>query len=73
MLTKQEMSALRSYWEMPIRIRNGNIELKKGNCWGILCSVEDGKMNAKICMDLKSASHPQAGLNQKEPLLSQEN
>lgn len=47
-LTAKEKTYLSKYWNMPIRIKNGNIEAKKGECWGILCSVEEGKKNAQM-------------------------
>lgn len=50
-LTTKERTALESYWNMPIRIKGNNIEAKKGECWGILCSFEEGKKNAQIIIE----------------------
>ena len=47
-LTTKEKHALKSWWNMPIRVKEGNIEAKKGECWGILCSIEEGKKNAQM-------------------------
>lgn len=49
-LTRQERKALSLYWRSPLRIKNGNVELKKGECWGILCSVTEGKKNAQMIL-----------------------
>ena len=49
-LTKRERAALRSLWKLPLRVKDGNIELKKGECWGILCSTVEGKVNAEIIL-----------------------
>jgi hypothetical protein len=50
-LTKLEREALKSNWQMPLRVKNGNVELKKGDCWGILCTIEEGKTNAKMIIE----------------------
>lgn len=50
-LTQKERNALKGYWNIPIRVKNGNIEAKKGECWGILCSLEEGKKNAQIIIN----------------------
>lgn len=50
-LTKTERNALRLWWGMELRIRNGNVELKKGNCWGVLCDIEQGKKEAQIIIN----------------------
>jgi len=51
-LTTKERAVLKVHWQQkPLRIKNGNIELKKGDCWGILCSVEEGKKNAQIIIE----------------------
>ena len=50
-LTPKERAVLKSYWKMPVRIKDGNIELYKRGMWGILCNVEEGKKNAKIIID----------------------
>jgi hypothetical protein len=47
-LTQKEKQALKNYWGMSLRIKNGNVELKKGECWGILCSIENAKENAQL-------------------------
>lgn len=47
-LTKLEKEALRRHWGMPLRIKDGNVELKKGSAWGILCSIENAKKNAQL-------------------------
>jgi len=50
MLTIQERNALKTWWRCPLRIKNGNIELKKGDCWGMLCNAEEGKKNAQLLL-----------------------
>jgi hypothetical protein len=50
-LTPKERAALKSYWKMPVRVKNGNVELYKRSAWGILCSIEEGKKNAKMIID----------------------
>jgi hypothetical protein len=47
-LTTKEKAALKSWWHMPVRVKDGNVELKKGESWGILCSIEEGKKNAQM-------------------------
>ena len=51
MLTKLERQALKGYWQMPLRVKDGNVELKKGDCWGILCSESEGKENAQMIIE----------------------
>lgn len=50
-MTNKELKALAKHWQYPARVRNGNVELKKGNCWGVLCSVSDGRENAQILIE----------------------
>lgn len=50
-LTRQERKALSNYWQLPLRVKDGNVELKKGECWGILCSIKEGKKNAQIIIE----------------------
>jgi len=51
-LTAKEKAVLKAHWQQkPLRVKNGNIELKKGECWGILCSVEEGKKNVQIIIE----------------------
>ncbi len=50
-MTRQEKSVLSHYWGMLLRCKNGNVELKKGKTWGILCSIEEGKKNAQLLID----------------------
>ena len=49
-LTQQERKVLQAHWNKPLRTKNGNIELKKGECWGILCGMVEGKKNAQILL-----------------------
>jgi len=50
-LTQKERQALKMHWQAPLRVKNGNIELKKGVCWGILCSIKEGKENAQMIIE----------------------
>ncbi len=47
-LTAKEKKVLRVFWNMSLRVKDGNVELKKGDCWGILSSIENAKENAQI-------------------------
>ena len=47
-LTTKERQVLKNYWGMPLRVKAGNVELKKGECWGILCSIKDAKENTQM-------------------------
>ena len=35
-LTKRELNILKRYLMMPVRVKNGNVEAKKGDCGGIV-------------------------------------
>jgi hypothetical protein len=50
-MTRKEKSVLSHYWGMPLRCKNGNVELKKGELWGMLCSIEEGKKNAQLLIE----------------------
>lgn len=50
-LTQKEREALKQYWQMPVRVKDGNVELYKRGCWGILCNIEEGKKNAQIIIE----------------------
>jgi len=49
-MARKERVALSQHWGMPLRCKNGNVELKKGESWGVLCSIEEGKENAQIIL-----------------------
>ena len=50
-LTPKEKKALKIYWQMKIKVKDGNVLAKKGECWGILCSLEEGKTNAQMLIE----------------------
>ena len=50
-LTPKEKKVLETYWQMKIKVKDGNVLAKKGECWGILCSLKDGKENAQILIE----------------------
>lgn len=51
-LSAKEKITLSAWWgNVPVRVKDGNVELKKGDCWGILCSIADGKKSAAIIME----------------------
>jgi len=45
-----EKMALSGYWKCSLRVKNGNVELKKGSCWGILSNILEAKKNAQILL-----------------------
>ena len=55
-LTRTEINALKSWWKTPIRVKDGNVESKKGQCWGILCSAEKGKKEAQLIIERSKKS-----------------
>lgn len=56
-LSAKEKAALSAWWgNVPLRVRDGNVELRKGDCWGILCSIAEGKKNAAIIIEKEKAS-----------------
>lgn len=50
-LTQKERSTLKSHLGgVPLRLKNGNIELKKGESWDVLYGIEEGKEIAQEIM-----------------------
>lgn len=42
------LRVLSQYWGMPVRSNGGYLEAKKGDCWGVLCSIAEAYENAQI-------------------------
>ncbi len=47
-LTRLERKDLSVWWGTRIRVRHGNVEAKKRQCWGVLCSLRAAKENAQL-------------------------
>ena len=50
-LRSVHLRVMSNYWGAPVRSKDGNLEVKKGECWGVLCSVSDALENAKILIE----------------------
>jgi len=51
-LTQLERAALISWYGMPIRVtKDGEVHMKKGNCWGYYDEVESAKKEAHIIIE----------------------
>ncbi len=51
MIKTTDLKKLSNYIGIPLRIKNNYVEGKKGNCWGIYCSLaqaEEGIKQLKI-------------------------
>jgi hypothetical protein len=50
-LNTKQKTALEKHWGMRIRVKDGNVEAKKGESWGILCNIGEGIINANILLN----------------------